>query len=102
VTGPDGTIRSFPKAADELALETPLTGVYQVTMGALTNHFSVNALTAEKSDLTGCVSGHWGAWSEGADERMVETPATWVFGLLGLGLLVVHLFLLYAGKGGGR
>jgi hypothetical protein len=102
VTEPDGTVRSFPKAADELALETPLTGVYEVTMGGLTNHFAVNALTAEKSDLTGCASGHWGAWGEGADQRLVETPATWVFGLLGLGLLVVHLFLLYAGKGGSR
>jgi hypothetical protein len=79
-----------------------MTGIYQVTLGALTNHFSVNALAADKSDLTACVTGHWGVWGEATEQRLVEASAVWVFGLLGLGLLVTHLFLLATGRGGGR
>jgi hypothetical protein len=30
---------------------------------------------------------------------MEETSAMWIFGLLGLGLLTTHLYLLAAGKG---
>jgi hypothetical protein len=102
VTQPDGTVQSFTQAPDELALETPLTGTYQVVMGTVTNRFCVNALAADESDLTGCVSGHWGAWGEATEQRLVEASAVWFFGLLGLGALAAHLFLLATGKGGGR
>jgi hypothetical protein len=102
VTQPDGTIQTFPKATDQLALETPMTGVYEVAMGNTTNQFSVNALAADKSDLTGCVTGQWGSWGEATERRLVEASAVWVFGLFGLGLLVTHLFLLATGRGGGR
>ena len=102
VTQPDGTIQTFPKAMDQLALETPMTGVYEVAMGTMTNQFSVNALAADKSDLTGCITGQWGSWGEATEQRLVESSAVWAFGLFGLGLLVTHLFMLATGKGGGR
>jgi len=102
VTQPDGKVQSFTKTMDELALETPLTGAYTVVVGAVTNRFSVNALAADESDLTGCVSGHWGTWGEATEKRLVEASAVWVFGLLGLGALAMHLYLLAAGKGAGR
>jgi hypothetical protein len=102
VAQPDGTMQTFPKATDELALATPTTGIYEVVMGQSTNHFSVNALAADESDLTACASGQWGAWGEATERRLTEASAVWMFGLLGLSLLVMHLFLLATGKGGGR
>jgi len=99
VREPDGTVKSFPKTGGELALDTPMPGVYTVTLGAQTNEFSVNPLSADKSDLLACASGQWGAWSETTEIRLVETPAVWIFGLLALALLVGHLYLVGAGKG---
>jgi hypothetical protein len=100
VEQPNGEKRLFPKTGDELALETPVTGIYSVVMGGVTNHFSVNALDADESDLTACMSGEWGQWSEDAEQRLEETSAVWIFGLLALTLLAAHLCLATGTKGG--
>jgi len=100
ITQPDGTTRSFPKTGGELALETPMPGIYSVMMGAARSQFSVNPLSADESDLSSCVSGHWGAWGETTEVRLEETSAVWIFGLLALVMLSAHLFLLAGGKGG--
>ena len=52
VTLPDDTTKSFPKTGGDLALETPLAGLYSVVMGSATNFFAVNPLAAEESDLS--------------------------------------------------
>lgn len=101
VTQPDGVKRFFPKTGGELALETPRTGVYFVAAGALTNQFSVNALAADKSDLSVCATGQWGKWSEDTERRLVESSVVWIFGLLALALLTTHLYLVATAKGGG-
>ena len=100
ITLPDGTASSFPKTADELAIETPLPGIYSVAMGATTNQFSVNALVADESDLSAAVTGQWGVWSGDRERRFEEAPLAWIFGLLALTLLTLHLYLLSAKKGG--
>lgn len=99
VTRPDGGRTIFAKTGGELALETPLPGVYSVVAGTITNQFAVNVLTADKSDLSACASGQWGRWSEDTERRMEETSAVWVFGLFALGLLAVHLYLVATTKG---
>lgn len=99
VIQPDGEKTSFPKTADELALETPMPGIYSVTMGTTTNQFSVNALAADESDLSQCASGQWGAWGEDTSRRIEETSAVWIFGLLALGVLAAHLYLVASAKG---
>ena len=101
VTLPDGTVKSFPKTGGELALETPVPGIYSVTLDTATNQFSVNALAADESDLSACASGKWGQWSESAEHRWVESSVVWVFGLLALALLATHLYLVATAKGGG-
>ena len=101
VTQPDGEKKSFPKTGGELALATPTPGIYSVTMGAVTNQFSVNALAADESDLSACATGQWGQWSEDTERRMEETSAVWIFGLLALTLLTTHLYLVASAKGGG-
>ena len=100
ITQPDGAQTSFPKTGGELALETPLTGIYSVAMGTVTNQFSVNALAADESDLSACASGKWGAWSEVTERRLEETSAVWIFGLVALALLAAHLYLVTTAKGG--
>ncbi len=100
VTQPDGAQTQFAKTGGELALETPMPGIYSVAMGVATNQFAVNVLAADTSDLTACVSGQWGHWSEEVQRRLEESSAVWVFGLLALGLLAAHLYLIAASKGG--
>jgi hypothetical protein len=97
---PDGTANSFPKTSDQLAIETPVPGIYSVVMGPTTNRFAVNPLAADESDLSACVAGHWGAWGSDSERRLVEASLVWIFGLAALGLLALHLYLLAAGKGG--
>ncbi|HTL73953.1 MAG TPA: VWA domain-containing protein [bacterium] len=101
VTLPDGTKNFFPKTGGELALETPLPGIYSVALGTTTNQFAVNLLAADESDLLADASGHWGKWSESTEHRLVESSVVWIFGLLALGLLTTHLYLVATGKGGG-
>ena len=100
VLQPGGGKQFFPKTGGELALETPMPGIYSVVTGAVTNQFSVNVLAADKSDLSACATGHWGKWSEDTGQRLEETSAVWIFGLLALGLLCAHLYLVATAKGG--
>jgi hypothetical protein len=102
VTQPDGVKKNFSKTGGELAIETPVTGIYSVAMGSSTNQFSVNALAADESDLSACATGHWGKWGETTEHRLVEASTVWIFGLFALALLTTHLWLLASGKGGGR
>jgi hypothetical protein len=97
---PDGSRETFPRAADTLSLETTMQGMYTVVLGNSTNRFAVNALAADESDLSTCVTGEWGRWSEDTERRLEETSAGWFFGLLALGLLSAHLYLAAGAKGG--
>jgi hypothetical protein len=100
VIRPDDTTAVFPKTGGDLALETPVPGLYTVVAGAVTNRFAVNPLAADESDLSRCATGQWGAWGEETERRFEETSAVWMFGLAALAILVTHLYLLAAGKGG--
>lgn len=102
VIQPDETKISFPKTGGELALDTPMTGIYSVVTSGTTNQFSVNALAADESDLSKCASGQFGKWSEDTDRRLEEASAVWIFGLLALALLATHLYLIATAKGGAR
>lgn len=99
VTLPDGSVNSFSKTADQLAIETPWPGIYSVTMGQTTNRFAVNPLAADESDLSGCAAGQWGAWSNDSERRLEERSLVWILGLLALALLTTHLYLIATGKG---
>jgi hypothetical protein len=99
VTQPDGSTQTFAKTGDQLAVETPVTGIYTVVLGSVTNQFSVNALAADESDLSTCVRGHWGVWSETTERRLAESSLVGVFALLALGLLAAHLYLVAKSRG---
>lgn len=96
---PDGEKKSFPKTGGELALETPVPGIYSVAMGSTTNQFSVNAIAADESDLSANLTSQWGKWSEDTQRRLEEASAVWIFGLLAAALLSAHLYLIATAKG---
>lgn len=100
VMWPNGTVRKFPQTAGQLALETPLTGVYSVAMGSSTNQFAVNPLAPDESDLSHCASGQWGTWEGGVEQRFEQSPMAWIFALTALGIMTAHLWFLASGKGG--
>ncbi len=99
ITQPDGEKKFFPKTGGELALETPVPGIYSVAMGAVTNQFSVNAIAADESDLSANLTSQWGKWSEDTQRRLEEASAIWIFGLLAAALLATHLYLVTKSKG---
>ncbi|HTV40287.1 MAG TPA: BatA domain-containing protein [Candidatus Sulfotelmatobacter sp.] len=99
ITQPDGGSTSFPNPGDELAIDTPIPGIYSVAMGSETNQFSVNALDADESDLSQCGTGQWGKWSDDPGQRLVETSAVWIFGLLALAFLAGHMYFVAAAQG---
>jgi hypothetical protein len=99
VRRPNGEEKSLPRTGDQLSLETPLPGVYTVTMGQSTNFFAVNPLAADESNLRMCTTGQWGDWDAGIERRYEQSPMAWIFALGALGLLTAHLWLLAAGKG---
>jgi len=99
MTRPDGVKKDFPATTGDIALETPMPGIYSVATGTITNQFSVNTIAADESDVSGCASGQWGKWSEDAQQRLEEASATWIFGLLALALLATHLWLVATAKG---
>lgn len=102
VRQPDGTTKHFPKTGGELAIETPMPGIYSVALGSSTNSFAVNPLAADESDLSACAGGQWGSWGEAAERRLEEASSVWIFGLLALAMLAAHSFLLMTSRGGGR
>jgi hypothetical protein len=101
VAWPNGAVKTFPHPGDQLALETPMPGLYAVAMGHATNSFAVNPLTADESDLLKCATGQWGTWSTSGEERFEQAPLAWIFALAALGILTLHLCLVAMGKGGG-
>jgi len=98
VRWPDGEQKTFARTGDQLSLETPLPGVYSVAMSGSTNSFAVNPLAADESDLQACVTGQWGNWEAGAENRYEQSPMAWLFALAALALLTAHLWFLSAGK----
>lgn len=100
VIRPDGDTTAFPKTGEELAIATPVPGVYSVVMDSTTNQFSANAIATDESDLSQCADGQWGKWSDDTGQRLAETSAVWIFGLLALAFLTAHMYAIAAARGG--
>ena len=96
---PDGTIRSFPQPGRELLIQTPLPGLYSVTMGTTKLAFAVNTLAANESDLAGCKTATWGEFKDDQQRRFEYASVLWIFVLAALATLVGHLFLVTSKRG---
>ncbi len=100
VVQPDGSSRTYSETSRQIALETPMPGLYAISWQGRTNQFSVNAHAAEESNLRSCEPGQWGEWKSDMTSRYEQSSIAWIFALGAAGLLSLHLCLLANGKGG--
>ncbi len=67
------------------------TGQYILKADNQIVNFASNLLSTQESDLTQCRTGQWGDWHETAEVEQHSRPLTWVFLVLALLGLSVHL-----------
>jgi hypothetical protein len=79
--------------ADRPGLHLIDTG-HQVPMVAGQRQFSVNALSRDESDLTGCQTGRWGSWNQSAAYQDREIGLGWALLLGALALMTGHAALV--------
>ena len=66
-------------------------GPYAIKTPAATYQFSCNAISPDESDLSAAATGRWGDWSGSPVHRDRQISVRWVFLLVALGCLGVHL-----------
>jgi len=69
-------------------------GQYTLEAGDQKIKFGSNLLSAQESDLMQCRTGQWGDWDETAAMKQHSRPLAWVFLVLALLGLSVHLMML--------
>ncbi len=77
---------------NSISLATRKVGVYHVTSGGQTYSFAVNTLSRSESNVSTFVPGTYGGWEGALASQQMYQDVSWLFGLLGLSLLLVHLF----------
>lgn len=77
-----------------LPLPANKVGVYEVKSGPYTHRYAVNTMSRTESDLSSSQPGTWGGWEGLTTTRRLYQDVSWLFGLLGLALLLVHLYWL--------
>jgi hypothetical protein len=94
ITLPDGTRQQRRAAGKNLAIKPERKGVYEVRSGSERYRFVVNALSREESDLRQAASGRWGNWHVAATRQWEVRHVSWLFLLLSLFCLLIHLWLV--------
>ncbi|MGH7225718.1 MAG: hypothetical protein ACRELF_21070, partial [Gemmataceae bacterium] len=90
VVPPDGTRQTMPVQEGRLVLRPDEVGVWSIEAGEESASFAVNALSANESDLSGCVSGRWGDWLDETSLRLEYQSIAWILLLLVLAIATVH------------
>jgi hypothetical protein len=93
LTGPDGGSRLIPVMEGRAVLTPDRPGIYRVALDSREISFAANFFAPEESDLSGCVSGEWGSWDAPEITRKDFIPLGWLFLLLALAGLLIHLVL---------
>ncbi|HEY7314754.1 MAG TPA: BatA domain-containing protein [Gemmataceae bacterium] len=99
VVRPDGTRQTLPVQDRRLIVRGDEAGVWSVEADDESASFAVNALSAEESDLTGCVSGRWGDWLDETSLRLEYQSIAWLLLLLVLAIATLHLLLVARSSG---
>ena len=104
LTLPDGTESKLASGGDEIRLPVTGPGVHQIESGPATNRlsesFAVNFLAGAESSLIHAKTGEWGSWGTESEIRFEYATIMPYLVLLGLMLMVGHLFCIH--KQGGR
>lgn len=77
-------------------------GVYEVVAEGRRHRVAVNAASGSESDLRGAAADDFGEWDDQLAVVNEYQGLAWVLGLLALGVLVLHAWLLYRQGGGAR
>jgi hypothetical protein len=91
---PDGTRETVPVQERRLIVRPDEVGDWSIEADEESASFAVNALAADESDLSGCVSGRWGDWLDETSLRLEYQSVSWILLLLVLALALLHLLLV--------
>ncbi|MHB1425891.1 MAG: BatA domain-containing protein [Gemmataceae bacterium] len=94
VIRPDGTRQTMPVQERRLVVRPDEVGVWSIEADEESASFAVNALSADESDLIGCVSGRWGNWLDETTLRLEYQSIAWILLLVVLLIATVHLLLV--------
>jgi hypothetical protein len=97
VIRPDGTRVTTPVQDRRLVERPEEVGTWAIEAGEEPAWFTVNALAADESDLSRCVSGRWGDWLDDTSLRLEYQNIAWILLLLVLAIALFHLFLAARG-----
>jgi hypothetical protein len=96
---PDRSRLTMPVQDRRLVMRPDEVGVWSIDADDESASFAVNALSANESDLTGCVSGRWGDWLDETSLRLEYQSIAWILLLLVLAIATIHLLLVARGRG---
>jgi hypothetical protein len=94
VIRPNGTRQTMPVQDRRLVVRPDEVGVWLIEADEESTSFAVNALSANESDLSDCVSGRWGDWLDETSLRLEYQSIAWVLLLLVLAIATVHMLLV--------
>ena len=96
---PQGPTHAWPAPSQRVVLRPEEAGLHEIEAGTAKHRFAVNILRREESDLTKCVTGRWGEWTEDGAPAPAIYHLLWIPLLIVLGVLTLHMFLaVRAGK----
>ena len=98
VTPPGGPAREVPVQGRRVTVRAEAAGLYTIDTGDGTETFAVNALAKEESDLAGCTTNRSGDWLDASALRLEYRGTAWLWLLLALVLLTVHLAVAARGR----
>jgi hypothetical protein len=94
VVHPDGARQTVPVQDRRLIVRPDEVGVWSIDAEEESASFAVNALSANESDLSRCVSGHWGDWLDETSLRLEYQSIAWILLLLVVVIATLHLLLV--------
>lgn len=95
---PTGPTRIIPVQNQRAMVRPEVAGEHAIEVGDVRHPFAVNVLRREESDLTDCITGRWGEWTEDMATAPAVYNLAWILLLLTLGVLTFHMFI--AGQAG--
>jgi hypothetical protein len=99
VVHPDGSRQVVSVQDRRLTVRPDEVGVWSIEAEEESAFFAVNALSANESDLSGCVSGRWGDWLDETSLRLEYQSIAWILLLLVVAIATLHLLLVARGRG---
>jgi hypothetical protein len=94
VHSPGGISRRLPVHDRQVVVNVAETGLHELRAADSKYDLAVNTLNREESDLSGCVTGRWGEWTEPAGDFLETRGYAWILLLLAGVVLTVHLLLI--------